>query len=78
MQRRATPTSAMASHSRRPSRSFSVTWESTSSTTMPETKIGWTTDMGASDSAITWSPRPASIEQNPITQMGEDTKVVRR
>ncbi len=69
----ATPTSAIAAHSRRPRRSFSVTWLSTRSTTIPDTKMGWTTEIGTSDSATTWSPRPSSIEQNPITQTGEES-----
>lgn len=73
MESRARATSAIAAHSRRPRCSFNVTWLSTSSTTMPDTKIGWTTEMGTSERASTWSPRPTSIEQNPITHTGEDT-----
>ena len=78
MASRATPTRPTAAHSRRPRRSFSATWDSTSSTTIPDTKIGWTTEIGTRDSATTCRARPPSIEQNPMTQTGDDSTEVTR
>jgi hypothetical protein len=72
MKRRATPTTATPAHSRAPRCSPSATWESTSSSTIPDTKIGCTTEIGTSERATICRANPPSIEANPATHAGED------
>ena len=56
-------------------RSCSTKCDSTSKRTIPEAKIGWTTEIGAKDRASPWQTRPSSEQAQPSSHGGEPNRV---